>query len=95
MLVYFVLGNAKFGRRVHCPTPTPNARYFAFWWNIGSRVWYGCVSGGGGLLCRGVKYEGTKQQDDGHMGQLIKTQHFMIIRNRFNQADMGIGRLYS
>ena len=26
-------------RRVHCPTPTPDARYFAFWWNIGLRVW--------------------------------------------------------
>ena len=61
------------------------------------RVLYGCVSGGGGggLVCRGVKYEGTKQQDDGHMGQLIKTQNFMIIRNKFNQADIGIGRLYS
>ena len=35
MLVYFALGNAKFWRRVHCPTPTPDARYFAFWWNIG------------------------------------------------------------
>ena len=38
MLVYFALGNAKFWRRGHCPTPTPDARYFAFWWNIGSRV---------------------------------------------------------
>ena len=35
MLVYFALSNAKFWRRVHCPTPTPDARYFAFWWNIG------------------------------------------------------------
>ena len=35
MLVYFALGNAKFWRQVHCPTLTPNARYFAFWWNIG------------------------------------------------------------
>ena len=35
MLVYFALGNAKYWRRVHCPTPTPDARYFAFWWNIG------------------------------------------------------------
>ena len=35
MLVYFALGNAKFWRWVHCPTPTPDARYFAFWWNIG------------------------------------------------------------
>ena len=35
MLVYFALGNAKFWRRVPCPTPTPDARYFAFWWNIG------------------------------------------------------------
>ena len=38
MLVYFALGNAKFWRRVHCPTPTPDARYFAFWWNIGFRL---------------------------------------------------------
>ena len=37
MLVYFALGNAKLWRRVHCPTPTPDARYFAFWWNIGLR----------------------------------------------------------
>ena len=35
MLVYFALGNPKFWRQVHCPTPTPDARYFAFWWNIG------------------------------------------------------------
>ena len=38
MLVYFALGNANFWCRVHCPTPTPDARYFAFWWNIGLRV---------------------------------------------------------
>ena len=38
MLVYFALGNAKYWRRVYCPTPTPDARYFAFWWNIGLRV---------------------------------------------------------
>ena len=38
MLVYFALGNAKFWRRVHCPTPAPDARYFAFWWNIGLNV---------------------------------------------------------
>ena len=29
------ISNAKFWRRGHCPTPTPDARYFAFWWNIG------------------------------------------------------------
>ena len=38
MLVYFALGNAKYWRRVYCPTPTPDARYFAFWWNIGLSV---------------------------------------------------------
>ena len=38
MLVYFALGNATFWRRVHCPTPTPDARYFAFWWNIGLKL---------------------------------------------------------
>ena len=38
MLVYFALGNAKFWRRVHCPTPTPDARYFASQWNIGLRL---------------------------------------------------------
>ena len=38
MLVYFALGNAKFWRRLHCPTPTPNARYFASQWNIGFNV---------------------------------------------------------
>ena len=38
MLVYFALGNTKFWRWVHCPTPTPDARYFAFWWNIGLNV---------------------------------------------------------
>ena len=32
MLVYFALGNAKFWHRVHCPTPTPDARYFASQW---------------------------------------------------------------
>ena len=25
----------KYWRQVYCPTPTPDARYFAFWWNIG------------------------------------------------------------
>ena len=29
------ISNAKFWRRGHCPTPTPDARYFVFWWNIG------------------------------------------------------------
>ena len=29
--------NAKFWRRGYCPTPTPNARYFASQWNIGLR----------------------------------------------------------
>ena len=27
----------KCWRRGHCPTPAPDARYFAFWWNIGLR----------------------------------------------------------
>ena len=27
--------NAKFWCRGNCPTPTPNARYFASQWNIG------------------------------------------------------------
>ena len=31
------ISNAKFWRRGHCPTPAPDARYFAFWWNIGFR----------------------------------------------------------
>ena len=30
--------NAKFWRRGHCPTPTPDARYFASQWNIGYRT---------------------------------------------------------
>ena len=38
MLVYFALGNAKCWRRGHCPMPAPDARYFAFWWNIGFNV---------------------------------------------------------
>ena len=29
------ISNAKFWRRGHCPTPTPDARYFASQWNIG------------------------------------------------------------
>ena len=29
------ISNAKFWHRGHCPTPTPDARYFAFWWNKG------------------------------------------------------------
>ena len=29
--------NAKFWRWGHCPTPTPDARYFASQWNIGFR----------------------------------------------------------
>ena len=31
--------NAKFWRRRHCPTPTPDARYFASKWNIGFRLY--------------------------------------------------------
>ena len=38
MLVSFALGEAKFWRRGHCPTPTPDARYFASQWNIGLRI---------------------------------------------------------
>ena len=30
--------NAKFCRRGHCPTPTPDARYFALQWNLGFSV---------------------------------------------------------
>ena len=33
------ISNAKVGRRGHCPTPAPEARYFAFWWNIVSRFY--------------------------------------------------------
>ena len=29
---------AKFWRRVHCHTPTPDARYFASQWNIGLKL---------------------------------------------------------
>ena len=29
------ISNTKFWRRGHCPTPTPEARYFASQWNIG------------------------------------------------------------
>ena len=32
------ISNAKFWCRGHCPTPAPDARYFAFWWNIGFKV---------------------------------------------------------
>ena len=32
------ISNAKFWRRGHCPTPTPDARYFASQWNIGFRL---------------------------------------------------------
>ena len=28
------ISNAKFWRRGHCPTPTPDARYFVLQWNI-------------------------------------------------------------
>ena len=33
------ISHAKFWRWVHCPTPTPDARYFALQWNIGLRLW--------------------------------------------------------
>ena len=33
------ISNAKFWRRGHCPTPAPDARYFAFWWNIGFKFY--------------------------------------------------------
>ena len=29
------ISNAKFWRQGHCPTPTPDARYFVSQWNIG------------------------------------------------------------
>ena len=32
------ISNAKFWRRGHCPTPTPDAGYFASQWNIGFKV---------------------------------------------------------
>ena len=32
------ISNAKFWRRGHCPTPAPDARYFASQWNIGFRL---------------------------------------------------------
>ena len=32
------ISNAKFWRRGHYPTPTPDARYFASQWNIGSSL---------------------------------------------------------
>ena len=32
------ISNAKLWRRGHCPTPTPDARYFASQWNIGLKV---------------------------------------------------------
>ena len=32
------ISNAKFWRRGHCPTPTPDARYFASQWNIGFKL---------------------------------------------------------
>ena len=31
------ISNTKFWRQGHCPTPTPDARYFASQWNIGFR----------------------------------------------------------
>ena len=37
------ISNTKFWRRGHCPTPTPDARYFASQWNIGLTLvfrWY-------------------------------------------------------
>ena len=30
----------KCWRRGHCPTPAPDARYFAFWWNIGFKHFF-------------------------------------------------------
>ena len=33
------ISHAKFWRRGHCPTPTPDARYFALQWNIGLNHW--------------------------------------------------------
>ena len=32
------ISKAKFWRQGHCPTPTPDARYFASQWNIGLKV---------------------------------------------------------
>ena len=32
------ISNAKFWRRGHCPTPTPDTRYFASQWNIGLKT---------------------------------------------------------
>ena len=41
---HFGISNAKFWRRGHCPTPVPDARYFAFWWNIGYSLLFILVS---------------------------------------------------
>ena len=35
MYQHVSISNAKFWCRGHCPTPTPDARYFASQWNIG------------------------------------------------------------
>ena len=38
MLVFFALGNAKVPSFALADAKVPDARYFAFWWNIGLRV---------------------------------------------------------
>ena len=38
MLVYLALGNAKVLSFALADAKVPDARYFAFWWNIGFRV---------------------------------------------------------
>ena len=38
MLVFFALGNAKVLSFALADAKVPDARYFAFWWNIGLKV---------------------------------------------------------
>ena len=40
---YVGISNAKFWGQGHCPTPAPDARYFAFWWNIGLTFKFGNI----------------------------------------------------
>ena len=81
MLVYFALGNAKFWRRVQCPTPTPDARYFAFWWNIGFTLRVP-------LLCRSKSFSLFKSKTfplplHGHFSQLVGLPTYLIVSNTY------------
>ena len=66
MLVFFALGNAKVLSFALADAKVPDARYFAFWWNIGSTFHFLCVN----FIALGSKHKPYFQWNIGCLGSL-------------------------